>query len=84
MKSLVILSVVLVALPLVLTLSDDEIKYLTKLANRCANKTQSPDSDVKHLIDKDRPIERSTKCLYACMYELFGIVRNLSRQISSF
>ncbi|XP_055695001.1 general odorant-binding protein 19d-like [Lutzomyia longipalpis] len=60
-------------------MSEENTKNMLKLAMKCKNKTGAKDEDVMHFMSKDLPDTRTTKCLYACMQELFGIITKEGR-----
>ncbi|XP_059620943.1 general odorant-binding protein 19d-like [Phlebotomus argentipes] len=75
MKLLVICSVLLLAgTMMAYNLREEDLQYVKKLTHRCANKTGGNEEDITSFLNKDLPEKRTTKCLYACMSELFGII----------
>ncbi|GAB0089729.1 hypothetical protein DMENIID0001_043280 [Sergentomyia squamirostris] len=71
---LVFVFIVFIGLSAVWSRSEDNMKYLAKVARRCANSTGATEDDVQQYLDVTIPQNRRAKCLYACINKLFGVI----------
>lgn len=85
MKSFILVVLVAASVGFVLGMTDQEkMEMMVKVVGECQAKHKGKPDDIRMLMEKKEPTSPEGKCMFHCIMEHIGIVRNNLKEIVSF